>query len=88
MARNNKGFSIVEVLIIVLVLALVGFIGWKVWDNLANKPAATNDTTTQQETTPATEVESKSDLDKVDKTLDDTNVDGNEVQQLDSQVNF
>lgn len=87
MARNNKGFSIVEVLIIVLVLALVGFIGWKVWDNLANKPAS-NDTTTQQKAVPATDVKNKSDLDKVDKTLDDTNVDGNETQQLDSQVNF
>ena len=84
MARN-KGFSIVEVLLIVLVLALAGFLSWKVWD-VMNTPKSSDQTTQQQSTDD--EVKSAEDLDKVDKTLDDTNLEGDEATQLDAETSF
>lgn len=85
MARSNKGFSIVEVLIVILVLALVGFIGWKVWDTM-NQP--TTDEGTSQQQPASDDMKSEEDLDKADKTLDDTNVDGTEAQQLELETSF
>lgn len=81
---RNKGFSIVEVLIIVLVLALIGFIGWKVWDS-TNNPPSTDETTTQQA---PKEIKTEEDLDKADKTLDETNIEGDEANQLETEVSF
>lgn len=83
MTRNNKGFSIVEVMIIVLVITIAGFIGWKVWE-------ATNAPKAAAPIAPAgqSEVQTKEDLDTVDKELDSADIEGNELQQLESEVNF
>lgn len=80
---RNKGFSIVEVVIIIAVVGIIGLIGWRVWD--ANQTKTTDQTDTTQSTP---EVNSESDLDKVDTTLDSMNVEGQEAKQLDSQTSF
>ena len=83
MARN-KGFSIVEVVIILAVVALIGLIGWRVW--MANQPADKDTETVQvQDVQP---INSDKDLDKVSDQLDEMNVEGTESQQLDSQTSF
>ena len=83
MARN-KGFSIVEVVIILAVVALIGLIGWRVW--MANQPADSETETVQvQDVQP---IKSDKDLDKAASQLDEMNVEGSESQQLDSQTSF
>lgn len=38
MNKNEKGFSVVEGLLTVVVIGLTGFVGWYVWHNRATKP--------------------------------------------------
>ena len=40
--NNQKGFSIVEVLLLLVVIGAVGFVGWYVWSQKLNQPAQTN----------------------------------------------
>lgn len=82
MAYNNKGFSIVEVMIVVLVLALIGFIGWKVWDSTSGPKPVAPLAPVSEKTQPTDELKAD------DKTLDNTNVEGDEASQLESEVNF
>lgn len=83
MARN-KGFSIVEVVIVLAVVALIGLIGWRVW--MANQPADSDTETVQaQDVQP---INSDKDLNKASEQLDEMNVEGTESQQLDSQTSF
>lgn len=84
MARN-KGFSLLEVIIILVVLTLIGLLGWRFWQ--ANQSSSsTTPTTTQTDDAPT--IKSDADLDKATQTLDNTNVEGNESKQLDSQTSF
>ena len=85
MARN-KGFTIVEVMIVIVLIALVGFIGWRVWT--ANQQTDMQDvqTTTQTEEVPT--INSEQDLDKATEQLDETNIEGSESQQLDTETSF
>lgn len=43
MLKNQKGFSVIELLVVVIFLSIVGFIGWKVWTsrNGAKSPSNT-----------------------------------------------
>jgi len=85
---NQYGFSVVEAVIAVIVLAVVGFGGYVVYQS---RQADNTKSSTSQQT--ATEdsptVDSAADLDKVDATLDQTDPDGsntNDLEQLDSQL--
>lgn len=84
MARN-KGFSIVEVVIVLVVIALIGLLGWRLWT--ANQVSDTNEPqTTQTEEVPV--IDSEQDLDKAAQQLDETNIEGSESQQLDTETGF
>lgn len=89
---NNKstGFSLVEILLVVAVVALLGFIGFRVWDANSgqnNRPAAT---TTQEDGSrdDAPVINDASDLDKANRALDETDVEGNSSTQLESEVAY
>lgn len=84
MTRNNKGFSIVEIVIVVAIITLIGLIGFRVWD--ANQSTSEQTETTQTDTAPS--VNSDEDLDKADSALDETNLEGSESQQLDTETSF
>ncbi len=45
MKHNQKGFTTVEIILVVLVLALLGGVGWYVWHNRSNNRATMNTTT-------------------------------------------
>jgi len=85
MARN-KGFSIVEIVIVLAVLVIIGLIGWRVWD--ANQASTDGTDTTQTTPADAPEVNSDADLDQADRALDETNIEGSESQELDTQTNY
>ncbi len=63
MKQNQKGFSVVEILIVIVVVGLLGTVGWLVYDRQSShKQALTDKTTpssndTKKPTTPATTTE-------------------------------
>lgn len=59
MKANQKGFSVVELLIIIVVVGLLGAVGWLVYDRQKSKTSDANTrvSTTQKEETPKKETE-------------------------------
>ncbi len=59
MNTNQKGFSVVETLIVIIVVGLIGGAGWYVWQSKNKKPdsANTSQTTQTQQVTPEKAVE-------------------------------
>lgn len=88
MDHNNKGFSIVEIILVVTVIAIAGFVGWKAWDAFSNNKTADTTQTQQINTDQAPTVTDNTGLDKSTATLDAINIDGTESTQLKSQTNF
>lgn len=96
MRSNQKGFSIIEVSIVILVVALVAFAGFYVY-NRNHKTVTQEPTSSAQKTTEPTTVKVKNvavikttaDLDKASATLDQTNPEDSntDVTTLDSQLN-
>ncbi len=91
MRSKQQGFSAVEAVIIVLVIAAIGVVGYTVYNRKHNAKAEPS--ASQQRvngTTPvAPAIEDTSDLDSATKTLDDTNIDAtaSDSRQLDSEIN-
>ncbi len=93
---NQLGFSVIELVIVLLVVSLVGVVGYKVYNRSQNK--TTNSYSTQSAdgsakatdvaTAPST-VKTISDLAKADKTLDATNPstsNNSDTSQLDAAM--
>ncbi len=78
--KNQNGFSIFESLLIVAVLALFGFIGWRVYQ--ANKSVESTDTTTSQKP-----IEKAEDLDRTVDELNSQDIDKElDTSELDSAL--
>lgn len=85
MKNNQKGFGAVEVLLVIVLLAIIGFLGWRFYTN-QDKDSNTQEPTSQTtETDQVPEVNSSSDLDEaedylkssdIDKELDTSEIDG------------
>jgi predicted negative regulator of RcsB-dependent stress response len=73
---KQAGFGAVEAILLLAVVGVLGFIGWRVYDQ--NKNADTPATTTQNNTT--TPIESAEDLDSEVDELNSQNID----EQLDT----
>lgn len=67
--NKQRGFSVVEVLLVAVVVAVLAFVGYRIYQNRQVK----TDVPAPQSSVP--EVKTTADLDKASKTLDDTNVD-------------
>lgn len=85
MARN-KGFTVVEVIIVLAIVGLVGVIGWRVWTANQENNAGTD--TTQIREPETQDINSDADLDTADKALNETNLEGSDSQQLGTQTSF
>ncbi len=88
---KQAGFSAVEAVIIVLVVAAIAGIGYVVFNRVSNKDTGANQTTSSSTdtTTPeAPAVNNTTDLDSASKALDDTNVDAaaSDSTALDSEL--
>lgn len=85
-STRTNGFSIVEGLIIlgvVILMAGVGFVGWKAFTKSATNTASTN--TSKQS---AEVITTKADLEKAEKALNDLNFDDTSGQTAESQANL
>ena len=82
--RTQKGFTLVEVAVVVLVVGLLAFIGLRVWGTYSAQDLAKN----TDQTTETTKIATAKDLDSVEKQLDNTDVVGSFENELDSQSDF
>lgn len=78
---KERGFSLVEGVLIIVVVGLIGGVGYMAYSNfLAPKSTETADVK-------PVKVESKKDLETVDKTLDTVSLDDVDTTDLDSVTN-
>lgn len=98
MKRSQKGFSVVELIIAVVIIGLLVGIGYTAFNRISKEDAtSTQQTTTQQTTTQQTEsndvevpeIQSAADLDTTETTLEniDLEADSAELDQLDEALN-
>lgn len=79
--KRQNGFSLIEGLLIVVVLVIIGAVGYLAYSNLwAPKTEDTN------KSVKPVKVESQKDLEEVDSALDQLTVDDSELSQLDSAL--
>lgn len=91
--KDNPGFAAMEGLLILVILAIVGFAGYKVEQARNNTNKLNQESASQQVAVPSSGagvpsvVNSTSDLDKAASALDKDNSDDNsaDVSQIDSQ---
>lgn len=92
MSRNHKGFGIIEITFVVAVLAIGGLLGYKALEILSKSNTVstvnTSAQTQQVNTDQAPAINGASDLDKSASTLDATNIDGTEADQLNTETTF
>lgn len=89
---RQKGFSIVEILLVVAVVGIIGFLGYTFYNNYQTETNKTSTADSSQSATAsdvatAPAVNSASDLDKAQAVLDQTNPGSStDASQLDSEV--
>jgi len=87
---NQSGFSVVELVVVLVIVALLGAAGYVVYNRHANsKPAATaaSQSATANDVPTAPEVNSSSELDQEQSVLDQTDISSsNDTAQLNSQL--
>jgi len=84
MRKNENGFGIVEILLIVVAIVIVGLLGWRFF-------GASNDIKTEQSVQmdkEAPAVTKAADLDTADAALESTDVEGSASEQLYTETNF
>lgn len=88
MARfiSQKGFSAVEAGLMVAVIVLVGFIGYRVWSatSQSEQPPVAVETRTEE----VPEIKQPADLDKAVAALDERQLDDAALDQLDAELNY
>lgn len=89
MRQNTKGFGVIELFLIIVILALIGLVTWKAWE--AYSESRIDPDQSQQEQgadTEAPEINSSSDLDAASEALDSQAVEGDEQKQIDAETSF
>ena len=92
MKFNDKGYSPVELVLVVVMVAVVGLVGFKVIKARQDKTATDSSNSQKQvvqEPNTATEINTAKDLDTASSDLDKLNVDQEmtEVETLEKEVN-
>ncbi|MBI4033404.1 hypothetical protein HY379_00200 [Candidatus Saccharibacteria bacterium] len=92
--RDSLGFTAVEAILIVVIAALIGLVGYKVYDTKNSTDKIASDTEAVVQQTPASNsvpgtINSAGDLDQAQKALDELDAassDDEDLSQLDSQL--
>lgn len=89
-AKRQSGFSAVELVIVLAVVAVLGLVGYSVNNRLRNKPGSTqNSAAKASDVSAAPEVKSASDLDKASQVLDQNNpgsTNSSDASKLDGEL--
>lgn len=80
MSRNQHGFGVVEVIVIVAVVAIGAFAGYRIWQYYG-QPASNVDNSAQSSDAPQ-------DISKTESELDTELVDESTLTELDSQLTY
>ena len=91
---NQSGFSIVEIVIVIIALATVGLLGYTFYNNQVGKPASSDQANSSQSASAndvktAPEITSTAGLDQAAATLDQTDLSGgsnDDTSQLDAEL--
>jgi prepilin-type N-terminal cleavage/methylation domain-containing protein len=97
--KQQAGFSLVEIMVVVIILVGIGFVGWRVYQGqhkaavttTAASLPANNQSSAVTGVSSAPAINSTNDLDSALSTLDQNNpntVNSADSSQLDSQSNF
>ena len=84
--KRQDGFTLVEAIFIVIILAIIGALGYLAYTNIIapqSKTAETSSVASSGSSAPV-KVESKKDLDTASSALDNVSVDDTDSSQLDS----
>jgi predicted negative regulator of RcsB-dependent stress response len=73
---NQKGFSAVEAILLVLVVALLVFVGWRYWDSQQVDEQPESATIEQQDQNEPPEINSQEDLQESEDFLLEQDIDG------------
>jgi len=76
MRNNNKGFSVIELLIVAFIVISIAGAGWLVFKRRNTNSTATNKTETLQNQPSDKAISSKQDLNNTAKELNNTDIDG------------
>lgn len=86
---GQKGFSVVELLIIIVVVTGLAYVGYRVYDRQTAKNAASSEQSSEaNDVSPAPAIRQADDLDAASKLLDqnDPAVSNQDASQLDSEL--
>jgi prepilin-type N-terminal cleavage/methylation domain-containing protein len=87
MKRLEKGFSAVEILLTVVIVAVIGLVAWRVWD-ATQTPATNTDTSNPKATEEAAPINSEADLDDASKDLENADVGEGYEKEVETQTNY
>ncbi len=87
-AKNNPGFSLIEGLMIVIVVAIIGTLGYAAWHTMHADKHEPTPTATSSVETPAQPINNKSDLDAAEKTLNSTDLNDSNLDQASQQASL
>ncbi len=91
MSHKERGFSVIEGIIAVVVVAAIGVTGYFAYNRMqsASKTPSASDQAQKAVTPTAPSVSKSTDLDKASQALDQTNVDASttDATELDTQLN-
>lgn len=82
--RTQRGFAIVELAVVLLLVTVIGFIGYRVWQ--ANQPIASQ--SDSNVATKAAPINTVADLEKTDSDIQNLNVEGSDLNELDAQLDY
>lgn len=86
--QEQKGFSIVEIFIIIVILSIIGFIGYRIANNGDNETVGTENTEIQPANQEVNPISDKEDLNESVNKLQDIDLDTqDEEKELESLVN-
>lgn len=87
-ATSQRGFSIVEGVFVVIIVVIIGAVGYLAYNNfVAPKASTTNTASDPSASSPPVTVTSTKDLDTVSSTLDNLQLDDSDSGSLDSASN-
>lgn len=93
--KQQQGFTVVEAIIVIIVVAILAVGGWFVYDRNKDKDSETSKTTTSTKVATdkeisdeVPEVKNANDLKKLDTQLNDASLGDTNVSDLNSQLDF
>ena len=95
MKRNEKGFHLIEICLVIVVVGAIGFVGWKVYDNNNSKSSDSSSQSTKKSTTSGSEatplaadaIKTKDDLGKASDKLKSVEQAENDISSDLGQLN-